>query len=160
MITIIFLLVTFGINLLLNNFFDNYFIKTKYEEKHFYVSLISLISFNIHAQKKVPKSERGNALLDLKNELIKKYKYESINIYIIAIKLNIDISDIHVKSLPKNIRAERSKEIADFSKTFLEATPDGKKLLSNVSKIGVNHLKKPVGGLFSPPDNTYDSYTY
>ena len=126
----------------------------------FILTLIGLISLNVQAQKKAPKPEKGNALFDLKKELIKKYKYESIEIYILAGKLNIDIADVHVKFMPKNIREERSKEIADFTRTFLNTTPNGKQVLKSFTIIGINHLKKAGGGALTAPLNTYESYMF
>lgn len=122
---------------------------------------IGLVAFNVQAQKKLPKKENGSALSDLKKELVKKYNYQSINVYILSIKLNIDIVDIHVKYMPKNIREIKSKEIADFSRDFLNSTPNGKLLLKGISIIGINHLKKQDGGgAFTAPFNTYESYMF
>jgi len=121
---------------------------------------LGLITLNVEAQKKAPKADKGNLILELKQELIKKYKYENINIYILSIKLNIDIVDVHAKSLPKGIRADRSKEIADFSKNFLDATPEGKQLLTKISIFGINYLKKVASGLYQPADNIYDKYSF
>ncbi len=130
----------------------------------FILAMIGLFTLNVHAQKKAPKQGTkpgiGNSISDLKKELIKKYKYQSINIYILSTKLNIDIADIHVRYLPKNIRQVRSKEIAEFSRSFLNSTPDGVKILKGISMIGINHLKNPAGGVFQPIGNIYDNYSY
>ena len=88
----------------------------------FVLAFIGLISFNGQSQNRKSKNEKGNALQDLKKELVKKYNYQSINVYILSTKLEIDIVDEHVKYLPKNIREIKSKEIAEFSRNFLNSS--------------------------------------
>ena len=124
----------------------------------FVLAFIGLISFNGQSQNRKSKNEKGNALQDLKKELVKKYNYQSINVYILSTKLEIDIVDEHVKYLPKNIREIKSKEIAEFSRNFLNSTQNGQFFLRKISFIGINHLKKQIAGFFQP-NNIYDSYT-
>ncbi len=126
----------------------------------FVLALICFSSAGVYSQTKATVSENGDLFLGLKKELVKKYKFQDVNVYIIGGKFKIDISDVHVKALPKNIRAERSKEVADFSRAYLNQTPGGIKMLTTVSSFGINHLKKPAAGLFTPHDNIYDTYTF
>lgn len=122
--------------------------------------LLGIANSIVYAQKKIPKPEIGSVISNLQKALIKKYKYQNIRVYTFSGRLRIDISDIHVKSLPKNIRAERSKEIADFSRKFCDKTSEGKILLKQIMSITINHLLKPELGLSIYPNNIYDTYTF
>jgi len=126
----------------------------------FVLAIIGITTLTVQAQKKVPKSESGSVINDMKKALLKKYKYQSMDVFMLAGKLNIDIADIHVKYMPKNIREEKSKEIADFARTFLDKTPAGKKLLNEISGITINHLNKAGGGALTAPFNTYEKYFF
>jgi hypothetical protein len=127
--------------------------------KIFFV-LVIIGTLSVQAQKKTPISGKENLIGGLKKELSKKYNYQNVDVYVLAGRLNIDIKDIHVKAMPKNIREIKSKEIADFARSFFDKSPEGKKMSSEVSKIGVNHLNKSGGGALTSPSNTYERYVF
>ncbi len=122
--------------------------------------LIGVSTATIQAQKKPPRSETGELIIGLQKQLLKQYKFQNVNVYILAGKLKIDIADSHVKALPKDIRESRSKEIADYAKTFLDKTPEGKKMLKGIHAIGVTHFSKANGNAFSFTTAPYDSYNF